>query len=113
MELVDVDVVGTQHVKTGFQVLPHSLGGLSGGLGSDYHLVPDAGEGVAQLLLAVGVGSGGVEVVHAPVHRFLEEIGGLLLCHPLDGQTAKAVFLNGDSGGAQLDFCHEGSPFLL
>ena len=100
VELIDVDIVGVQKTQAGLQMLPHSLGGLRAGLGGDDHLVPHTGEGIAHLLLTVGVGPCGVKVVHPSVHRLLEQIGGLLLRHPLNGQTAEAVFLNLDTGGA-------------
>ncbi len=52
------------------------------------------------LLLAVGVGPGGVKVVDAAVRRLAEEVGGRLLGNALDGQTAEAVLLDFNAGGA-------------
>ena len=97
VELIDVDIVGVQKAQAGLQMLPHTLGGLSAGLGGNHYFFPHTGEGVSHLLLTVGVGPGGVKVVHSPVHRLVEQIGGLLLRHPLNGQTAEAIFLNFDT----------------
>ena len=99
VELIDVDIVCIQVSQAGLQVLPQLPARLGVGLGGDYHLVPYACEGIAQLLLAVGVGPGGVKVVYAPVHRLAQEPGGLLFGDALDGQTAKAVFLDLNAGG--------------
>ena len=99
VELIDVDIVCIQVSQAGLQVLPQLPARLGVGLGGNYHLVPYAREGIAQLLLAVGVGPGGVKVVYAPVHRLAQEPGGLLFGDALDGQTAKAVFLDLNAGG--------------
>ena len=99
VELIEVDKIGAQLPQAGFQVLPQLSAGLGVGLGGDDHLVPDAGEGEAHLLLAVGVGPGGVEVVDPAVHRFAQQAGRFLLGDALNGQASKAVFLDLDTGG--------------
>ena len=100
MELVDVDMIGAQVFQTDLQVLPQLRPRPGVGLGGDDHLVPDPLEGIAHLLLAVGVRAGSVEVVHPAVHRLAQQTGGLLFRDPLDRQTAKAVLLDLDPSGA-------------
>ena len=63
-------------------------------------------EGVADLLLAVGVEPGGVEEGHAAVQGHGEEFGGLFPAHSLDGEGAETVLIDGDAGLAQSHSVH-------
>ena len=107
MELEQVHIVRAQLLKGGAQVLPELRRGETGDLGGDKDLLPHSGEGRAHLLLAVGVGPGGIEVVDPSVHRPAEELGCFLFGDALDGQASKAVFLDGDAGASQLNARHK------
>ena len=106
VELVDVDIVGPKGAQALLQVLPHPLRRHRRGLGGDDDFVPHAGKGGPHLLLAVRVGPGGVEVVHAPVVGPAEQGDGLLLGDALNGQTAEALLADHQLRAAQSYCCH-------
>ena len=80
-------------------MLPHLRPGLGMGFGGNHNLVSDAREGISQLLFAIGVSPGSIEIVHSAVYRFPQQIGSLLFADPLNGQTAKPIFLNSNTSG--------------
>ena len=67
MQLVDVDVIGSQVRKRRLEVFPQRLGCRRHGLGGDEHLVAHLAEGGTQLRLAVAVGTRGVEIPHTAI----------------------------------------------
>src|SRR5699024_2867364 len=71
-----------------------------------------AGKGQAHFLLAVGVGTGGVEIGDAGVVGFAQEHPGVFGGDTLDGQSAKAVLVHSDAGAAQGDSLHGSTSFL-
>ena len=115
VELIEVHVLRPQEAQGGLQVLPERLDGEPGGLGGDEELVPHPGKGRAQLLLAVGVGPGGVKEPDAALAGPAEEPDRLLPAGPLDGERAEAVFRHCDAGGVQCNSCHflRSFPVLL
>ena len=92
------------------QIVPEIFGCLGRGLGSQEKAVPAAAQGKADFLLAVGVGPRGIEEGKPAVQGLLEQIGGLVPGDALDGQSAEAVFLDGDAGAAQSDVDHGMNP---
>ena len=106
MELEQVDVVRPQAAETLLNVGQNGLFVLSGALGGDHHVLADTLKGLAQLLLAVGVGVGGVEVVDAAVHRPADQLHGVGLGNALDGQSAKGGLGDVQFRAAQSDFFH-------
>ena len=106
VELIDVDVVSLEHAQALLQIFPHAFGGGGTGFGGDVDLVPHAGKGSAHLLLAVGVGTGGVKVVHSSVIGAMEQRNGILLGNALNGQAAKGLLLRFDSGFSQCNKSH-------
>ena len=92
VELVEVDIVGAEEAEAGVEVAPEAVGGGGAGLGADDDAVAAVGEGGAELLLAVGVEAGGVEIVHAVVEGFMEQVDGVGQGDALDGEGTEAVF---------------------
>ena len=91
VELVEVDVVGAQQAQACLEVAPKGVGRGGTGFGADDDAVAAVGEGGAELLLAVGVEPGGVEVVHAVVEGLMEKVDGVGKADALDGEGAEAV----------------------
>ena len=112
VELVDVHIVGPQQPQAGLQVLPEALHRGGRRLGGDEDLVPHIVEGQAHLLLAVGVGAGGVEKGDAPLVGLAQQHAGVLRGDPLDGQSPKGVFVGDDPGAPQCHLYHLGSSSL-
>ena len=112
MELVHVDVVSLEQAQAGLQILPEALHSGGRGLGGDDDVPPHAGKGQAHFLLAVGVGTGGVEIGDAGVVGFAQEHPGVVGGDTLDGQSAKAVLVHSDAGAAQGDSLHTSTSFL-
>ena len=106
MELIDVDIVGLQIPQAGLQVRPEALRRGGRRFGGEIERVPTVREGVADLLLAVGIEPGGVEEGDARIQRHAEKPGGLLPGDALDGQRPEAVFVDGDAGPAQRYHIH-------
>ena len=79
-------------------------------------------DGAADLLLAVAVGAGGVDQIHAAVQRAIEQLARLLKAHALNGQRAEAVLLHNNACAAQgnvrhnkpsKSFCNQGANARL
>ena len=113
VELEQVHIVRVQVFQAGVEVVPEALHGLGRRFGGQDELVPPAGQGIADLFLAVGVGPGGVEEVDAVVQGLLEQAGGLVPRDPLYGQGSEAVFVDGEPGAAQGNLCHGKSPLSI
>ena len=109
MELIDIDVIRLEHAKALLQVLPHPLRRYRGGLSGNVNFIPHAGKGGTYLLLTVGVGPGGVKIIHPSVVGPAEQGYCLCLGNPLDGQAAKGLLLGHDAGAAQSNRCHKQS----
>ena len=109
VELVDVDVVGLQHLQTVVQMLPEGLRIFGAGLGSDVDVVPHVVEGQADLLLTVGVHIGGVEEGKARLIGPAQEPSGVFLADTLDGQGAEGILGGDDPGTAQGNGFHRSS----
>ena len=110
VELIDVDIVRLQKLKRGLQILPETLGGLSVGLGGDVHFLshqPAVAEGSAQLLLAVRISSGCIEIAHAALIGPPQKLYCFLLRDSLNGQRAKPILRHGDPGAPQSDILHD------
>ena len=116
VELIDIDIVRLQKLQRGLQILPETLGGLSVGLGGDVHflsLQPAVAEGSAQLLLAVRISSGGIEIAHAAFIGPPQELYCFLLRDALNGQRAESILRDHDPGGSQGDAFHVLPPVII
>ena len=106
VELVEVDMVSAQQAQAGFEVFAETLGGCGTCFGANYHLVAAAFEGDAELLLAVGVEAGGVEVVHAAVEGAADEPDGVGLADALYGEGPKSVARHDEAAASKSYFLH-------
>ena len=106
MELVDINIIGFQRAKAHLQVLPHLVCRPRSRLCRENDLVAHPGERRADLLLTVRIRARRVVKIDAAVIRLVQQIHGVLFADALNGQAAKAVFLNDKSRLAKRDLVH-------
>ena len=106
MELVNINIIRIQHFQAGFQILAHICPVLGAAFGGNHQLVAEALKGIAQLFLAVGVGPGGIEIIHASLKGTAQQGGGFLLTDTLNGQSPESVFFNLYTCAAKHDTAH-------
>ena len=105
-DLINVDVIGLEQGKAGFQLLPEILRGLGGGLGGNDDLLPHVAQRAAQLFLAVGVGPGGIKLIHAVFIGPAQQAAGRFHGHALHRQRPKAVLIHDQACPAQANGIH-------
>ena len=120
VELENVNVIGLHPPQAQLQVALHHVrvaGGGVGAFGGDDNLFPHIGEGIANLLLAVGVGIGGIKKVHPRLVGGAQQPSRLVKGNPLDGQRPKGGLRHHQPGAPQAHLFHFShaviSPFLL
>ena len=106
MELVYVDIICAQHLQRSVEIFPELLRCLSLGLGRDIDLIPHTGKSLAELLLAVCIGSCGVEIAHAALIGAAKDLYSIRHGDPLDRKRAEGVLRDGDTGASKRDFSH-------
>ena len=77
-----------------------------GALGGDHDLIAHVTEREADLLLAVGIGVGGVKITDAAVLSRAEELHGLLLRAALHRQTAHGGLRHDETGFSERQSLH-------
>ena len=90
MELIKINIIRPQIFQAGLHVRRHGLFCQPAALGGQHKLIPDALQGVAQVLLADGVAPGGVDVIDPRLHQLPDESLGPLRIDALDGNAAEA-----------------------
>ena len=98
MELVQIDMVGAQKAKRGFQILPKRLGRAGLGFSGDGDLAAHALERKADALLAIGIRTGRVEERHAALERATKQRHGILLGNALNRQRPERILRRCDAG---------------
>ena len=90
MELVEVDVIGTEIFEAGLNIPCHALFVPCHGLGSKNQLIPHPLNGLAQIFFTDRITPGRVDVVDACLPHLLHQLLGALHINPLNGNAAKA-----------------------
>ena len=106
MQLIDVNIVGSQVLQRRLQILPEAFRCLCGGLGRDIYLVAHAVKGFADLHFTVRICSRGVKKPHAAFIRFPQELHSHFCRVALDGKTSECVLRHNDLSASQSDFFH-------
>ena len=88
MELIKINIIRPQIFQAGLHVRRHGLFCQPAALGGQHKLIPDALQGVAQVLLADGVAPGGVDVIDPRLHQLPDERLGPLR---IDAEGTKAL----------------------
>ena len=98
MELEEVDVIGLHHLEAVFNVREDASLVARGALGGDHDLVAHVAERKADLLLAVGIGVGGVKIADAAVEGGSEELHRVLHRAALHRQAAHGGLRHDETG---------------
>ena len=98
VQLIEVQAVRLEISQGGLQVLPELFRGSCVRLRGDEYLVPHAGKGRAQLLLAVRIISGGIVETHAALISPVKNLHRPFLIHPLQGENAEGILNRADTG---------------
>ena len=110
MELEKVDAVRFQHAETVFDVRGAAGAVARLTLRREHDPVAHVRERETDLLLAVGVGVGGVEEADAALERGADEPRAVLPRAALYGQAAHGGLGDLEPGFAEHDFFHDVSP---
>ena len=113
VDLIQIDIIGLQITQADVDVLCHGLAGAGHTLGSQHELVPDALQGIAQILLADGIAPGGVDVVDTGIHQLMHQLFGAFGVDALDGDAAQTNAGNVQSGFAQNTIFHRDSSIIF
>ena len=98
VELVQVDMVGTQKPQRCFQILPKRLGGTRLGFSGDGNLIAHTLERKTDALLAVGVRARRVEERHAALERTAKQRHSVLFGNTLNRQRPERILRRDDAG---------------
>lgn len=113
LKLVHVDIAGLELLQRSLQISPEPLGRFGLGLRGDIDLVAKAAviaEHQTELVLAIAVSAGGVEIAHTALVSAPQQRHRLVIGHALDGQRPKRVLRHRDARASQCDVAH--SHFL-
>ena len=113
MELEQVDVVRPHPAEAQLDVGLDGFLILSAALGGDHDVVADVVEGLTDLLLAVGIHVGGIEIVDAALIGPAQQLPGGFVTDALHRQRAEGGLGNVELRPTQADFwdIHGSSPF--
>ena len=89
VNLVKVNVVRSQVFQAGLNVCRHGVPGPGHTLGGQDKILPDALQGVAQILLADSIAPGCVNEVHPGIPQFVDQRLRPFRVNALDGNAAK------------------------
>ena len=90
MDLVQIDIIGAQILKGGFNVCGHSFLGAGHALGCDHKFVTNALQTVTQILLADGIATGSIDIVHTGIQKLQHQFLGSLCVNTLNGNSTKS-----------------------
>ena len=111
VKLVNINIIGFEHFKALLQPLLHQLRCGGSRLGGDDDVFSDIAQCPAELVLAVGVGIGGIVEIDSCLISGAENSGGLLLRNPLNGQRAEGRAADGKTGSTETGVLHGKPPF--
>ena len=106
VELKDVEIIRLQQGKACLQILPEALRRFAGGFAGQDNLAAHILQGVPHLFLTVRIDAGRIKKADTVPIRFAQQESRLLFSDPLNGQTAKTVFVHRNAGSSQCNRCH-------